>query len=49
MVDVVDQDARGIIPEELCLSSVRKDFISRLINIRIERIKKIIQKHVSVS
>ena len=49
MLDILDQDARGIIPEELCLSSVRKDFISRLINGRVERIKRIIQEHVSVS
>lgn len=49
MLDILDQDARGIIPEELCLSRVRKDFISRLINGRIERIKRIIQEHVSVS
>jgi hypothetical protein len=49
MLDAVDQDAKGIIPMELCLSSTRKSFISRLVNKRIEYIKDIIRTYVPVS
>lgn len=49
MLDAVDQDAKGIIPMELCLSSTRKSFISRLVNKRIEYIKDIIRTYVAVS
>ena len=49
MLDAVDQDAKGIIPMELCLSSTRKSFISLLVNKRIEYIKDIIRTYVAVS
>lgn len=49
MLEAVDQDAKGIIPMELCLSSTRKSFISRLVNKRIEYIKDIIRTYVPVS
>lgn len=49
MLDTVDQDAKDIIPMELCLSSTRKSFISRLVNKRIEYIKDIIRTYVQVS
>lgn len=49
MLQTVDQPARGIIPEELCLSNIRKKFLYNLIYERTERIKSIIQKHVPLS
>ena len=49
MLQTVDLPARGIIPEELCLSNIRKEFLYNLIYERTERIKSIIQKHVPLS
>ena len=49
MLQTVDQPARGIIPEELCLSDIRKGFLYELIYERVERIKTIIQTHVPLS
>lgn len=49
MLQTVDQPARGVIPEELCLSNIRKEFLYNLIYERTERIKSIIQKHVPLS